>query len=453
MKMEKDVREILTYIENALVYDLNKKSIGTDTPEKFERLFLKEALDKPLILIIDEFDALAEDAISAIVGAFRNIYNRRKEDAEKFSKEKKYLLHGVALIGVRSVLGIENRRGSPFNVQRSVRIPNLRFEEVEGMFRWHEKESGQKIEQEVIERLYYETNGQPGLTCWFGELLTEGADRFIPEKNKVITIEDFERAYMYATYILPNSNILNIISKVKDKPYRDIVIDMFRTDKKLEFKYDDSNLNYLYMNGVIDWEISEKTPYVKFACPFIQRRLFNYFSSERFGMMDRLIEPFEDISNAVTEKSLNIRNILKLYNRYLVKNNEWFLREAPRRSDMKIYEAAFHFSLYVYLYEFLKDKGGRVFPEFPTGNGKVDIIIRYADKVYGLELKTYKDRSAYNKSLEQAARYGKQLKVGEIFLIFFVEYITDENREKYELEYLDKVKGVKVIPVFIETGI
>ncbi len=453
LKTEEDIKEILTYIEDSIAYELNKKSTGADTPKKFENLFLKEALDKPLILIIDEFDALSEEAISTIVGAFRNIYNKRKEESERPEKEKKYLLHSVALIGVRSVLGIENKKGSPFNVQRSLHIPNLTFEEVEEMFKWYEKESGQKVEQEVIERLYYETSGQPGLTCWFGELLTEGLDRFVPEKNKPIDMDTFEKAYMHATYILPNSNILNIISKVKNDPYKGIVLNMFRTDKKIVFKYDDNALNYLYMNGVIDWEAEadDKNPYVKFAAAFIQKRLFNYFSNDIFGSLYELTEPFEDISNAITEDSLNIKNIMRLYNKYLLKNNEWFLKEAPRRSDMRIYEAAFHFNLYVYLCDFLTDRGAKVFPEFPTGNGKIDLIIKYSGKVYGVELKTFKDIAAYKKALEQAAHYAARLELKEISLVFFVEYIDDENRSKYEVDYLDKTTGITVIPIFVET--
>ena len=98
-------------------------------------------------------------------------------------------------------------------MQRSLHIPNLTFEEVEEMFRWHEKESGQKVEQEVIDRLFYETKGQPGLTCWFGELLTEGWDQFRVSPDMPIDMELFDHACLVATYLLPNNNILNIISK------------------------------------------------------------------------------------------------------------------------------------------------------------------------------------------------------------------------------------------------
>ena len=241
LKTEKNVGNVLSYIARHLVRDLNKKiQENVDTLEKFQEIFLKSELEKPLILILDEFDALEEDAISAVVGAFRNIYNIRQGQTDKKTWEKKYLLHGVALIGVRSVLGIENEKGSPFNVQRSLHIPNLTFDEVEEMFKWHERESGQIVEQEVIDRLFYETNGQPGLSCWFGELLTEGWEKLPVTSDMPVDMKLFRRIYAAAESMLPNNNILNIISKARQKPYKQTVLDMFRTDEKLLFKYDDS---------------------------------------------------------------------------------------------------------------------------------------------------------------------------------------------------------------------
>ncbi len=102
--------------------------------------------------------------------------------------------------------------------------------------------------------------------------------------------------------------------------------------------------------------------------------------------------------------------------------------------------------------KFLKNKGGSVIPEFPTGNGKIDLIVRFIDKKYGLELKSYTDETGYRDALTQSANYGKQLKLKEIYLLEFVPEIDKKNREKYEQEHHDKKTGVMVIPVFIETG-
>jgi hypothetical protein len=453
LKTEKDIKEVLSYIEEHIARGLNKKITGVNTVKKFQNMFLKENLKKPLILIMDEFDALEEEAISAIVGVFRNIYNIRQSQTDKKTDEKDYLLHSIALIGVRSVLGVENQKGSPFNVQRSLRIPNLTFEEVEKMFRWHEKESGQKVYQEVIERLFYETKGQPGLTCWFGELLTEGWDQFKTAKDMPIDMKLFKKAYNAASYMLPNNNILNIISKAKQKPYKKTLLNMFRTDEKIFFNYDDVNFNFLYMNGVIDREEDDKGKlYAKFPSPFVHKRLFNYFARDISKEIGKLYEPFEDLDDAITEDSLNIKNIMKKYRTYLIKNRDWTFKDAPRRSDMRIYEAVFHFNLYMYLCSFLQSFKGEVYPEFPTGNGKIDLIIKYAGKIYGIEVKSYSNKPAYTEALNQAAAYGKQLNLKEIALIFFIEEIDDENRKKYESDFYDPATGIKVMPVFVETG-
>lgn len=65
-------------------------------------------------------------------------------------------------------------------MQRSMQIPNLTFDEVAAMYHWYERESGQSVEPAVIERIYDLLAGQPGLTSWFGELLTETYNKHQP---------------------------------------------------------------------------------------------------------------------------------------------------------------------------------------------------------------------------------------------------------------------------------
>jgi len=91
---------------------------------------------KPLILIIDEFDKLPITLIDKFVSLFREMYLNRN----------RYMLHGLALVGVRAVLGVESTSGSPFNIQRSLHVSNLSLNEVESMFTQYHEESKQNIE-------------------------------------------------------------------------------------------------------------------------------------------------------------------------------------------------------------------------------------------------------------------------------------------------------------------
>jgi hypothetical protein len=77
LKMQNDARYIVQSLAEKIIKDLKLKNISVRTPDEFHTLFLKEVLEKPLILIIDEFDSLPEDAISGMSGIFRNIYNSR----------------------------------------------------------------------------------------------------------------------------------------------------------------------------------------------------------------------------------------------------------------------------------------------------------------------------------------------------------------------------------------
>lgn len=413
-------------------------------------LFTAPYFERPVILILDEFDALEAPLINAFANEFRSIYSERQNEMKRTSAEKSYLLHGLALIGVRSVLGIENVSGSPFNIQRSLRIPNLTFAEVDGMFKWYEQESGQSVEQAVIDRIFYEAQGQPGLTGWLGELVTDTYNRH----EAAITLEHFEQAYTAAIQILPNNNVLNIVSKAKQEPFRAIVLELFRTGSKISFSYDDPDLNYLYLNGVIDYEHVDGLGYfAKFPSPLIQKRLFSYFAKEFVPRLDQLYESFDDISDTITAQRLILHRLLQRYERYLQQHSTQLFKDAPRRAtDFRVYEAVYHFNLYMYLMRFLESYQAQVHPEFPTGNGQIDLLIRYAGQLYGMEVKSFANRRQYQLALGQTANYAHQLGLTEMTLVLFIEAVDDDNRHIFETPYVDAATGVTVKPVFIVTG-
>jgi hypothetical protein len=446
-----DLNRVAQLLARELMKQLRIEEPIIERLDDFYLLFERARLKKPLILILDEFDGLEPAAIAALVTVFRHIYNTRQKQADKLSGEKDYLLHSLALIGVRAVLGVENVKGSPFNIQRSVRIPNLTHDEVASLFNCYEQQTGQSIEEAVIARIWYEFQGQPGLTCWFGELLTQ---RYNQNLAQPITLEHFKRVYGAALDLLPNNTILNLVSKVKQAPYKSFVLERFQTGKKLKFSYDDPKSNFLYMNGVIDIdEMSLKENYVKFSSPYVQKRLFNAFARELFQEMDNLYDPFEQLSDTLTDETLNLRRLLERYEQYLQANREKVLKNAPRRQkDLRVFEAVFHFHLYEYLNHFLSSYDAQVQPEFPTGNGAIDLLIRHAGQLFGLELKSFANQREYQKALIQAATYSKQLGLTEITLVLFIDAVDDHNRQKFEADYTDPQTGVIVHPQFVQTG-
>jgi hypothetical protein len=447
---EKDADIVAQLFAKELMEQLNLE-VNINSLKDFHRLFKRGTLTKPLILILDEFDALEPAVIARLVAVFRHIYMTRRSQSNKPTAEKDYLLHGLALIGVRAVLGVENVKGSPFNVQRSLHIPNLTHDEVVYLFDCYQREQQQKIEPQVVEQIWYEFKGQPGLTCWFGELLTETYNQ---ATDQPITMTLFEGVYAAALNLLPNNNILNIISKAKQQAYKPYVLELFQTRKKVNFTYDDPTINFLYMNGVVSIdEVSLSEYYVKFPCPYIQKRLFNYFARELYQGMDGLYDPFEDLSDTISYQTIDIPRLLQRYEQYLQANREMVLKDAPRRKkDLRVFEAVFQFHLYLYLVNFFHGYEVQIVPEFPTGNGAIDLLIRYAGQLFGLELKSFANRASYRQALTQTATYGKKLGMTEIWLVLFVEVVDDQNRQRFEMDYTDNKTGVVVHPLFVQTG-
>ncbi len=69
-----DVNDAVQFIAPELMEMLGLDNPGVNTLKDFHLLFKREILHKPLILVLDEFDALPEPVIAKLVSFFRNIY-------------------------------------------------------------------------------------------------------------------------------------------------------------------------------------------------------------------------------------------------------------------------------------------------------------------------------------------------------------------------------------------
>lgn len=448
VKGQESGKRVLRHFCRELKNDTGRPFSVIEEWDELPQLFSQQYFDKPLILIIDEFDALKEEFINAFANQFRSMYLKRKNEADKLTGEKQFLLHSVALIGIRGVLGIEVKSGSPFNVQQGVHVPDLTFDEVVSMFNWYTKESGQKIEPGVIRNLYYECQGHPGITCWFGELLT---DTYNKNKNEPITMAYWLDVYNDGTQVLQNNTILNLISKANKDPYKDVVLEVFRTDHRVKFSFDREEFNFLYLNGVLDYERypGDAFNYARFASPFIQKRLFSYFAVNIFDYVGKVHDAEYARSSAVQNGEVVIPFIIKMYRDYLEKNKHWLFTDAPRRKDSKLYEAVYHFNFYRYLCELLEPKQIFVYPEFPAGKGKIDLLIRQKERLYGLEVKTYFDETGFWSAIDQSAQYANELDLNDIYLVFFIEGTDHSILEPLEKPNHFPEMNVYVHPFFV----
>jgi hypothetical protein len=421
--------------------------IEVTAPEDWDgwmRLFARTggAFDRPLILLVDEFDSLPSPIIDRLVAMFRAMYLARGG----------YFLHGLALIGVRAVLGVDSPRGSPFNVQRSLRIPNLTRPEVEELFGQYQVESGQVVEPEVVGQVFDVTRGQPGLVSWFGELLTE---KYNPGPGQPITPRDFELVYARARQAEWNNTILNLVKKARG-PYREQVVSLF-TDPNVPFAMDRDWCSYLYLNGIIDEAPAPDDPsgarlVCRFSSPFVQRRLYAALTDDMFGDRGPIlaIEVGDLLDDVFTPAGLAVPPLLGRYRAYLKRLaargiDPWVGQ--PRRADLHLTEAVGHFHLYAWL----RDAVGRrcvISPEFPTGNGKVDLVLRTKEGHLGLiEVKSFIDMYELGEGHAQAAGYAKKLGLDTVTLAVFVP--MEDALVPEAVSRGAEIAGVRVVVVAI----
>ncbi len=143
-----------------------------------------EATPKPLVLLIDEIDALIGDALLSVLRQLRAGYVRRPAGFPQ----------SVVLCGIRDVRDYRIQStaenaiiagGSAFNIKaRSLRLGDFSQDEVLALIGQHTEETGQVFAPDALELIWTQTQGQPWLvnalaeeTCFYGET---AQDRGIP---------------------------------------------------------------------------------------------------------------------------------------------------------------------------------------------------------------------------------------------------------------------------------
>ncbi len=119
--------------------------------------------DKPLVLLIDEIDALHGDSLLSVLRQLRSEYDRRPT----------HFPQSVILCGVRDVRdyriysshsGTHVMGGSAFNIKaESMRLGDFSEDDVRSLLAQHTAETGQAFEDAAIERVWDLTRGQPYL--------------------------------------------------------------------------------------------------------------------------------------------------------------------------------------------------------------------------------------------------------------------------------------------------
>ena len=225
------------------------KDIGAESMLSEYLTRLSEQLPKPLVLMIDEIDALVGDSLVSVLRQIRSGYANRPQSFPQ----------SIILCGVRDVrdyrIVLSNQDiitgGSAFNIKtKSLRLGNFNMEEIYELYMQHTRETGQKFEDACFPMIWEATEGQPWLVNAMGREVTyemkENRDRTVTIIPEMVYRAQERIVYRRDTHI----DIL--IDKLKEPRVKSVLEPILaNSDEPDENKMADDDILYVKDMGLV----------------------------------------------------------------------------------------------------------------------------------------------------------------------------------------------------------
>ena len=373
------------------------QALVTNTPPvdyrslwRFSRMLQQLVPDVKIVMIIDEFDATPQEAISHLLQTWRQIY---------LANSPPRTLQSVVLIGLQNIATLNLGRSSPFNIARQLQLSGFTLDEVQNLLEQYTAESGQPFAQGVVEEIHRQTNGHPFLVNRLAAILTEeiAIDRTLPisEANLTVALKKVgcERNYNYETLIRHASfyreQLLRILFGVR-----------------LKFTLNTPWVQALSMHGVIR---ANSQGFCEIANPLYEQILTDYFQPLESDLQAAILVNSYDLRRHVVGDELQMDVLLSRFREFVERRGRKAFKVTPMPQ-----EATGQYLLMAYLDLVVRQLGGDLFSDIPpriggdrggAGEGRLDLIVVYRGHRYITESKNWYGQVGFDKGLPQLAGY------------------------------------------------
>jgi len=358
---------------------------------------------KPLVLFIDEIDALVGDTLISVLRQLRTGYTQRPADFPQ----------SIILCGVRDVRDYRIHSaaektiitgGSAFNVKvKSLRLSNFSAQDIVTLYHEHTLNTGQLFAEGVLRYVWELTEGQPWLVnalayevCFE---MTAGRDRTQP-----ITVEIINEAK--ENLILRRETHLDqLVDKLREERVRRVIEPILASESEPE------NLNEDDVQYVIDLGLIKPTRPLEIA-----NRIYQEVLPRALTNTTQMTITHETAWYVTAEGLLDMTKLLAAFQQFFRQHSEHWLE----RFDYK--EAGPQLLLQAFLQRIVNG-GGRVEREYGLGNKRTDLLLIWPLPVAG------SNNSPYSHS---------QLAVIELKILHYTLEKTITEGLKQTWEYMDK---------------
>lgn len=347
-------------------------------------------LTKPLVLFLDEIDALVGDSLVSVLRGLRSGYDQRPEAFPQ----------SVILCGVRDVrdyrIVLSNQDiitgGSAFNIKaESLRIGNFTKEDIRELYMMHTAATGQVFDEACYPMVWEATEGQPWLVNALAYEVTwrmpENRDRSVRIIPEMMFRAQENLIYRRVTHL----DIL--IDKLREDRVRRVIQPILANseDEAALSQIADDDIQYVEDMGLI----KRDKPY----------RISNGIYKEviprelTWARQQSLLQ--QPVWYKNEDGSINTERLIKDFQQYWRQNSEWW----TGRFDYA--EAGPQLMLQCYLQRIING-GGYIVREYGLGRGRTDLLIiqpltdQYGGPVQRIVLELKMLRGTMRKTLAEA---------------------------------------------------
>ncbi|WP_291321204.1 AAA-like domain-containing protein [Desulfonatronospira sp.] len=366
---------------------------------------------RPVILFLDEVDALVGDTLISLLRQIRSGYAQRPEAFPR----------SIILCGVRDVRDYRIHQeggeiitgGSAFNIKaKSLRMGNFSLEEVRALWLQHTQETGQEFKEDIFPELWEDTRGQPWLVNALGHEVTWEM-RALRDRTRKITLTDYLQA-REQLIISRATHLDQLGDKLREPRVHGVISALLAGEETLK-QVPDDDLQYVEDLGLIQLRPSLR----------ISNRIYReVIPRELTWSVQTMISNQETAWYVKDDHSLDIFRLLEAFQQFFREHSEIWEEGFDYR------EAAPQLLLQAFLQRIL-NSGGRLLREYGLGRKRTDLIVEWPldpqKNMYGplqrvvIELKILRGdlEKTIQTGLEQTADYADRVKADEAHLIIF----------------------------------
>ena len=367
------------------------------------------AIERPLVLFIDEIDSLQDETLISVLRQLRDGYRSRPENFPST----------VGLIGLRDVRDYKVASGgsdrlntsSPFNIKvSSITLRNFNAEEVVELYQQHTQETGQIFTKEAAATAFDLTQGQPWLV---NALAKEVVEKMVKDRSIAITKEHI----LQAKEILiarQDTHLDSLAERLREPRIKAIIEPMLAGLELGDIPNDD-------IQFVIDLGLCKMHPQggLTIANPIYREVLPRVLTVTPMASLPMIAPTW-----LTPEGELNIDALLQAFLKF------WRQHGEPLLGSAVYHEIAPHIVLMAFLHRVVNG-GGTLEREYAIGSDRMDLCLRYKGVTLGIELKVWREkkRDPVTEGIEQLESY-----LGRLGLDFGWLFVFDRHKNALPME-------------------